>query len=79
MDTVTSWYMAKGPPFVGTVYNSMVQFGSNAKRPIPPTLLEPQDQSVIIRGSPQPDIRVNKIRCQRNRYFPIVTNLWPAR
>jgi len=62
MDTVTYWYMAKGPRFVGTVYNSVVQFGSKAKRPIPPSLLEPQDQSVIIGGSPQPDMQVNKIR-----------------
>jgi hypothetical protein len=42
MDTVTYWYMAKGPRFVGTVYNSMVSFGSKAKRPIPHSLLEPQ-------------------------------------
>jgi len=79
MDTVSNWYMAKGPRFVGTLYNSVVQVGSKAKRLIPPSLLELQDQSVIIRGSPQPDMQVNKIRSQRNRYFPIVTNLWPAR
>lgn len=71
MDTVTSWCMAKGPRFLGTVYNNMVQFGSKAKRPIAPSLLEPQDQSVIIRGSPQPDMQVNKIRSQRNQYFPM--------